>query len=306
MPSGSNRSVFVSALIRSVLKYIAFLAVIAAALLWWLSRPVPLSPSAFADLSGDASRGERVFWASGCASCHVDPEANDDPRPVLSGGYRIASPFGTFVAPNISPSPQGIGDWSVEDLANALVAGVSPEGQHYYPSLPYTTYQNMQLQDVADLKAFLDTLPPSDAASAPHELGFPFTIRRGLGLWKRLYMTPGWVIDPAETPEIEQGRYLVEALGHCGECHTPRGALGGLDRDRWMQGAPNPSGKGKIPAISPDQFTWSAGDVAYYLETGFTPDFDSAGGQMAHVVRNMARLPGADRAAIAAYLKVLP
>jgi mono/diheme cytochrome c family protein len=106
--------------------------------------------------------------------------------------------------------------------------------------------------------------------------------------------------------EEARGRYLVEALAHCAECHTPRDALGGLDRSAWMAGAPNPSGSGTIPALTPDRLTWSVGEIAAYLNDGFTPSFDSAGGHMVSVIRNMAMLPEADRLAIAAYLKTLP
>ena len=288
------------------IRWAIFLALIAGAAFWVVSRPVPLSDDAIAGLSGDAVRGETVFWAGGCAACHAAPGAEGDARLVLSGGYRINSPFGTFVAPNISPSDQGIGGWSSGDLANALIAGVGTGGQHLYPALPYTTYQRMRLQDVADLRAFMDTLPASDVASLPHELGFPFTIRRGLGLWKRLNMSPGWVLDAGGDAELARGSYLVEALGHCAECHTPRDLAGGLDRSRWMQGAPNPSGKGTIPALTPDKLKWSAADIAYYLETGFTPDYDSAGGEMVAVIANLAHLSKADREAIAAYVKALP
>jgi mono/diheme cytochrome c family protein len=118
-----------------------------------------------------------------------------------------------------------------------------------------------------------------------------------------LYFSDAYV-GPADPSE--RGRYLVEAAGHCAECHTPRTALGGLDTDRWMAGAPNPSGKGRIPGLTPAQLKWGLEDIAYYLETGFTPDFDSAGGEMAQVVRNMARLTPEDRLAIAAYIKALP
>lgn len=282
------------------------LAILAAVAAYVLSAPRPVRDDLMAGLTGDAAKGETVFWAGGCASCHAAPDAKEDDKLVLSGGYRMVSPFGTFIAPNISPGPVGIGGWSAHDLANALIAGVSPEGRHLYPSLPYTTYVRMQPQDVADLKAFLDTLPVSDVASLPHELGFPFNIRRALGLWKRINMSPDWVLTEAATPELERGRYLVEALGHCGECHTPRDATGGLDRSRWMAGAPNPSGKGKIPAIDPANLKWNAIDIAFYLETGFTPDYDSAGGQMGKVVSNMGKLTKEDRAAIAAYLLALP
>lgn len=284
--------------------WIPALGLLAGVMLWWASRPLPLPGDALAGLSGDARRGETVFWAGGCASCHADPDARGQERLILSGGYRIDSPFGSFTVPNISPSGQGIGGWSVADLANALIAGLSPAGEHYYPALPYTTYTRMTLQDVADLKAFLDTLPPSARENAAHDLGFPFTVRRGLGLWKRLNMRDDWVM-PAP-PGMERGRYLVEALGHCAECHTPRDATGGLDLGRWMAGAPNPSGKGTIPALTPDRLNWSAADIAYYLQTGFTPDFDAAGGQMVRVIAALAHLSPDDRAAIAGYVKALP
>lgn len=287
---------------RKLFSILAVLGVIAGIAGWLLSAPRPLGPEALAGLTGDAARGAPVFWAAGCAGCHAAPEAEGDAKLVLSGGYRMESPFGTFIAPNISPSPAGIGGWSTLDLANALIAGVSPKGAHYYPALPYTTYQRMTLQDAVDLKAFLDTLPPSDVASLPHEVGFPFNVRRGLGLWKLAFLDPAW----AQGDAPERGRYLVEALGHCAECHTPRNAVGVLDRSQWLQGAPNPSGKGKIPGINSATLTWSAADIAYYLETGFTPDFDSAGGSMTDVIAHMAKLTPDDRAAIAEYLKTVP
>lgn len=290
---------------RRLIRIVIVLALIGGLAGLWLTRPRTIDAAMFDGLTADAGRGETVFWAAGCASCHADPDATGDAVLILSGGYRIDSPFGAFLSPNISPSEAGIGGWSTLDLANALLAGVSPEGRHYFPSLPYTTYQNMTPQDLVDLKAYLDTLPPSTVASLPHEVGFPFNVRRGIGLWKLKNMRPGWYLAEVGSPQVERGRYLVEALSHCAECHTPRDISGGLDRGRWMGGAPNPSGKGTIPAISPDQFKWSAGDIAYYLETGFTPDFDSAGGQMTKVVENMGRLTAADREAIAAYLKAL-
>lgn len=291
---------------RKFLSVCLLLAGVSATALWVLSRPVPLADDAMAGLTGISEHGETVFWAGGCASCHADPDAKGEDKLILSGGYRIESPFGTFITPNISPGPAGLGGWSELDLANALKAGVSPERTHLYPSLPYTTYIRMTLQDVADLKSFLDTLPVSDQPSLSHELSFPFNIRRGLGLWKQVNLTSDWILTDLASPQIERGRYLVEALGHCGECHTPRDMTGGLDRSRWMQGAPNPSGKGKIPAIDPQSLKWSASDIAYYLETGFTPDYDSAGGQMTKVVESLSHLSPEDRNAIAAYLKALP
>ena len=272
----------------------------------WLSRPDRLPENALAGLTPDAANGASVFAAAGCAGCHSAPDAPDSDAPVLSGGKRFPSPFGTFLAPNISPDPDnGIGAWSDHDIAQAMLKGVSPEGAHYYPAFPYGTYLHATEQDVVDLIAHLRTLPPSDAESLPHEVGFPFNIRRGLGLWKLMFLDDGWTM-PAEGEVQERGRYLVEALAHCAECHTPRNALGGLDRDRWLAGAPNPSGDGTIPNITPGGLAWSEAEIAEYLKSGFTPEFDTAGGEMAEVVRNTARLTDADRAAIAAYVRAVP
>lgn len=273
---------------------------------WLLTRPAPSDPAVFAVLTGDVAAGEQVFYAGGCASCHAAPGAEGDAKLTLSGGQAFATDFGTFYAPNISTDmDNGIGAWTVADLGRALKTGTSPDGRHYYPAFPYTSYARMTDQDVVDLYAYMTTLPADPTPSRAHEVGFPFNIRRGLGLWKLLYLSDDPVLTNADTPELERGRYLVEALGHCAECHTPRGALGGLDTAAWMTGAPTADGKGKVPAITPGALGWSAGDIAYYLETGFTPDFDSAGGHMADVVTNMANLPPEDRDAIAAYLLAL-
>ncbi len=269
-------------------------------------RAKPVEAEVYSGLTGDAERGASVFTAAGCASCHHAPDAQAEEKLVLRGGQKFPSDFGTFVAPNISPDPQaGIGDWSLEAFAGAVTRGVSPEGDHYYPAFPYTAYQHMQPQDVADLWAHIQTLPASSQPSQPQEVGFPFNIRAGIGAWKLIFATGDWVMqDPAG--DALRGRYLVEALAHCGECHTPRNGLGALRRDDWLGGAPNPSGEGRVPALTPDRLDWSESDIAYYLETGFTPEFDSVGGHMVAVVENFAKLPPEDRAAVAAYLKALP
>jgi mono/diheme cytochrome c family protein len=290
-----------------ILRWLVALALIGAVGLWFLARPSGLGADAVAGLTGDATKGELVFWASGCASCHMAEGAKGEAQLVLAGGQRFPSDFGTFIAPNISQDPAaGIGGWSLLDLANALTRGVSPEGQHYYPALPYASYAKMQLQDVADLHAFLQTLPADPTPSQPHELAFPFSQRQTIGVWKLLYLNDDWAIPGSLTPTAERGRYLAEAMAHCGECHTPRTTLGGMDTARWMGGAPNPSGQGRIPNVTPAKLGWTAPDIVQYLTTGFTPEFDSVGGHMAHVVENMARLPESDRQAVAEYLLALP
>lgn len=278
---------------------------------WFLSEPRPLPAETLAALpDGDAGRGQAVFWAGGCTSCHAAPKAEGDERFRLAGGVRLVTPFGTFVAPNISPdTADGIGAWTEADFANAMLRGVSPEGQPFYPAFPYASYTRMSLQDVADLWAFLRSLPPVAGRAPDHELGFPFNIRRGVGLWQRAFLSDAPVVsvDDAD-PRLVRGRYLVEGLGHCGECHTPRTIAGASDFGRWLAGGPAPEGEGSIPNLTPGGplGDWSETDIAYYLETGFTPDFDSVGGSMAEVQRNMAELPASDREAIAAYLRVVP
>lgn len=291
---------------RTLIFILVCLAALAAAGLL-VTRAKPVDATALTGTEGDASRGESVFIAAGCASCHAAPDAEGDAKLVLAGGQRFESDFGTFIAPNISPhSQEGIGDWTLAEFASAVQRGVSPEGQHYYPAFPYTSYVNMTDQDVVDLWAYWQTLPADTTPSAAHEVGFPFNIRRAVGAWKQLYLTDDWVMTSADTPELDRGRYLVEALAHCGECHTPRSALGGLDRSQWLAGAPNPTGRGTIPSLTPDDLTWGAGEIAYYLESGFTPEYDSAGGHMVAVIENFAKLPASDREAVAAYLKALP
>ena len=274
---------------------------------WFLTAPRPLSEADVAGVTGDAARGALVFTAGGCASCHMADGAKGDAQLVLAGGQRFATAFGTFVAPNISPDPEhGIGGWTFAQFASAVQRGVGREGEHLYPAFPYTAYAKASLQDIADLKAYMDTLPPSAEPSKPHEVGFPFNIRASLGGWKLLFGSRDWVMDENLTPTEARGRYIVEALAHCGECHTPRNALGGLRRDAWLSGAPNPTGQGRTPNITPGALTWSEDEIVEYLTSGFTPEYDSAGGHMAFVVQNMAKLPESDRRAIAAYLKRVP
>ncbi|MBB3238067.1 cytochrome c [Phyllobacterium endophyticum] len=298
-------------MVRKLALLVIILALVGGAAFWFLSAPARVDPAKLAAAApGDPQRGSLVFWQGGCSSCHAAPGAKGDARLVLAGGLNLVTPFGTFVAPNISPSTQGIGDWSFADLANAMMEGVSPDGRHFYPAFPYTSYARMQVQDIADLYAFMKTLPPSGNVAGPHKLNFPFTIRRGIGLWKRLYLSPQPVLAIANaTDAVKRGQYLVEGPGHCGECHTPRDALGGLDKTRWLAGARSPEGKGVVPNITGGEGgidSWSEKDISYALESGFTPDFDSLGGSMADVALNTAHLDPADRDAIAAYLKAVP
>ncbi|MCR6498966.1 cytochrome c [Shinella sp. CPCC 101442] len=259
----------------------------------------------------DLANGERIFHVGGCVSCHAAPGAPDDQKLVLAGGLGLKSPFGTFHAPNISPDETaGIGAWTLAEFGDAMRRGTGRDGEHLYPSFPYASYARMTVKDVNDLYGYLKTLPKSANVAPGHDLPFPFNIRLALGGWKFLYLNEEPRVTLADADEtVKRGQYLVEGPGHCGECHTPRDLLGGLKVGQWLAGGPNPEGEGRIPNITPAEGgfgSWSAGDIASYLETGFTPDFDSVGGSMVSVQKNMAQLPKEDREAIAAYLKAVP
>ena len=271
----------------------------------FFTRPQRLAPDALAGTAPDEARGALVFAAMGCASCHMAPET--DAQKVLAGGKSFQTDFGTFYAPNISTDPTfGIGSWSDLDIANAVLKGTSPDGQHYYPVFPYGSYARADIADIADLIAFLRTLEPSQTPSFPHDVSFPFNIRASLGGWKTLFARSDWVVTGALSPELIRGRELVEALGHCGQCHTPRNALGGMKRNAWLAGAAIPNSKGRTPDIRPETLQWSSNDIVAYLKTGLTPDYDSAGGEMVDVIANTSQLTDSDLTAIAAYLLWVP
>ncbi len=282
------------------------LAIAGFTLFWVLTEPeaaVPAQDSGAPDLAN----GRVVFLAGGCASCHATPGQRD--KLLLGGGLGIESPAGTFTAPNISPDPDhGIGRWTGEQFAAALLKGVSPDGRHYYPAFPYTSYQGMKPEDVRDLHAFIRTLAPS--ANVPPGHDFPLDlalVRRGMGLWKLLHF-PGPSHDAADMPEpLARGRYLVETLGHCAECHSPRDMTGGIVASRRMGGGELPDGD-EAPNLTPGKGgldDWTEEDLTFFLADGTTPDGDVAGGEMARVIANTGQLPEADRAAMAAYLKSL-
>ncbi|MEM7613084.1 MAG: cytochrome c, partial [Pseudomonadota bacterium] len=286
-------------MIRKLFVFIALLFAMLAISGWWLSAPQVLSAADLPAHTPDPGAGERIFWAGGCASCHageVDGKrARGDDKLLLGGGLALETPFGIFRVPNISShGSDGIGAWSAAQFVTAMQRGVAPDGRHYYPSFPYTSYARMPVTDVIDLKAYLDTLPAVAGVVADHDIGFPLNVRRGIGLWKRAYLHDEPVKLFRKTgPALELGRQLVEGAGHCGECHTPRDRFGGLDAARWLAGAPDLERGGRVPNITPAGESiaqWTEDDIAYYLESGFTPDFDTVGGSMVAVQENMAKL----------------
>jgi mono/diheme cytochrome c family protein len=291
---------------RTLLVALCVLAV-AFGLYWWLTSPPTLVTVAAAATAPNLANGQTIFNAGGCSSCHAVPNQPDRLR--LGGGLAIPSPFGTFYAPNISPDPaDGIGRWSEPDFVNAVTRGISPDGTHYFPAFPYTSYAHVKVQDVRDLFAYLKTLAPVPGKVRDHDVPFPFDIRRNVGIWKLLFMDDKpFVPDPAHSASWNRGAYLVNGFGHCAECHSPRNFLGGIIASERFAGGPDPEGEGWVPNITRKGLgDWSDKDIAYFLESGQTPDGDSAGGSMVRVIRNTSQLSEQDRAAIAEYIVSLP
>ena len=225
----------------------------------------------------------------------------------------LSSPWGAIAVPNITPDPEtGIGGWSDEDFIRALRDGKSPTGSTYYPAFPYTAYTGMRREDMLDLKAYLDTVEPVAAPNKPHELRFPFSVRLFLHPWRWLFFDrePD-AADPAQDERLARGRYLVETLGHCAECHTPRNMMGSLKRGPHLAGSRYGPGGLTVPNITPDTETgigsWSEVDLAFFLRTGFTPYGDDVQGEMREAIDDGLRhLTQDDLEAMAAYLKALP
>lgn len=275
-------------------------------LLCALAAGLALAAPAAAQM-GSPERGKYIFDAAGCHGCHTEKDG-----PPLAGGPALKTPFGTFYAPNITPDPQhGIGQWTEADFVRALRAGVSPRGEHYFPVFPYAAYTKMTAPDIADLWAYLRSVPAASRPSRAHEVSFPFSVRMALGPWKWLYFTAGaYRPEAGKDAAWNRGAYIVEALTHCGECHTPRNAFGALQRAHWMSGARMPVGDLVASNLTPDKSGlagWSKADIVDALEIGTLPQGGTVGGEMGEVVRNSTgKLRPEDRAAIAAYLAALP
>lgn len=274
--------------------------------------PRPITAAEVAPHTRDAANGERLYHAAGCISCHLPgPELKDVAASVPAGGAALETPVGTFYPMNLTPDPEtGIGNWSDLEFLNAVMRGISPEGHHLVPALPYTSYAHMRPEDVLDIRAYLASLPPVKSPGKAAEIPLAPLLRRGIGLWKWVGLdTTPWSPDPAQSDSWNRGAYLVNAPGHCQECHTPRTVVMALDTSRAFDGGAHPEGKGRVPGlrglIERGRYT-DAGDLAMALQNGGAMGYDNlASGGMGQVQRNMAMLPDADVKAIAEYLASL-
>ena len=259
--------------------------------------------------SPDLANGRSLFYAGSCGTCHASPNQKDETH--LGGGLALTSGFGTFYMPNISPDKaDGIGDWTTPQFVRAMREGVSAHGENEYPAFPYTSFQRMTANDLRDLFAFIKTLPVVAGKARDHDLKFPFTMRRGVGLWKLAFLDgEPLAADPKRSPAWNRGRYLVEGPGHCAECHSPRNLAGAIISNKRFSGAPDPEGHGYVPNITQDDTGigyWSQREIDDYLSTGLTPINTQAGASMAAVIANLAHLSPDDRADMAEYIKSLP
>ena len=272
---------------------------------WVLSAPA-VPRIALTAYNPDLANGRTMFLIGGCASCHAVPKQEDATR--LGGGLALPTAFGTFHVPNISSDTKdGIGGWNEAQFIAAMRYGVSPSGQHLYPAFPYTSYQAMRTEDLRDLFAYLRTLPAVSGAAPDHALKFPFNISRTVGLWKLLFLDDApFRPDAAQSPQWNRGAYLVNAPGHCAECHSPRNLLGAMVASRRFTGGQSPTGQGGVPDITQGKLRdWKVEDFVEVLDSGMTPDSDRVGGAMVEVVASTRELGAADREAMAVYLKSL-
>jgi mono/diheme cytochrome c family protein len=255
---------------------------------------------------GDAKRGEYLMKAGGCLGCHTEEKKGAVP---FAGGRALKTPFGTFYGPNITPHPQaGIGRWSEADFIRAMRDGRRPDGANYFPAFPYPSFTKISDSDLRDLWAYLRTLPPSAQPSRDHDLWFFFGWRFLVTVWKWFFFTSGPFAGlPGASEIVNRGAYLVQALGHCGECHTPRNFLGGPKGGRILAGGKTPEGK-DVSNLTPTGLKkWSDKDLADFLTIGQTPDGDVPAEAMGEVITNTtSQLTPRDLAAMIAYLRSLP
>ena len=292
-----------------IVRTLVALSVAGLAIGYVLTEPAWVAQDPLPFRTPDLANGQTMFDIGGCTHCHATPGQDDRLR--LGGGLALDTPFGTFKMPNISSDPgAGLGAWTEVQFVNAMLAGIGRKGEHLFPAFPYASYQRMPVDDVRDLYAVLKTVPPDPTASQSHQLPLPFSIRRGVGAWKLLFMDGRpFVADPAKDAAHNRGAYLVEGPGHCAECHSRRNILGGIVPTGRFAGGPGATGTGWVPNITPHQdglAEWSLRDMESFLQTGLAPAGYPVEGEMAAIIANTSKLSPADRSAIAAYLNSLP
>ncbi len=256
---------------------------------------------------GLLAKGEYVFRISGCSHCHTTEDGK-----LLAGGRALVTPFGTFYTPNITPHrTAGIGAWTAREFRQSLHLGIAPDGSHYYPAFPYTSYTRITEQDMLALYTYIQSLPASDQASHPHDLAWFLRWRITARFWKWLFFRAGeFQQHPAQSAQWNRGAYIAEAMAHCGECHTPRNLLGALRSGIAYAGNAEGPEDELVPNITPDEESgignWSHGELESFLKFGELPDGEYAAGSMEPVTLGLQNLNPADLEALIVYLRALP
>jgi mono/diheme cytochrome c family protein len=250
-------------------------------------------------LAGDAERGEVLAGLAGCLACHTAEGGAPG-----AGGHAVKTSFGTFYGSNLTADAEhGLGAWSYEDFERALRRGRDPQGRAYYPAFPYTSFTRLVEEDVADLWAWVQQLPPSPEPSLPHEVKPAYRGPAALGLWRGLGFRPGeFRPDVRRSEAWNLGAYLVQGPGHCGECHTPRTSIGVPKRAHALEGSTSPRAP-DISASAEGVGGWALADLVAFLELGMLPDGDFTGGEMSRVIdEGTSALSADERLAMALYL----
>lgn len=261
------------------------------------------------------ARGKYIFGVAAGCGCHTEP--NKAATALNAGGRKYEGPFGTVYATNITPDPEtGIGKWTDEQIITAIRSGRRPNGERLIPVHPYPTFNGMAEEDLRALVAYLRSVPPARRANTPKKITVPMFESVFLPAWLAAFAPRETPPATAPTSGLPRGEYLVRAVGHCGECHTPRGMTQALDNSRFLAG--NPKGKGpegsEVPNITPDMDTgigkWTEEQIATYIASGNMPNGDVAGGLMGEVIQGSSAgykdMTKADLLAIARYLKAIP
>jgi mono/diheme cytochrome c family protein len=246
------------------------------------------------------ARGKYLAEAADCAACHSAPGGAP-----FAGGLPMQTGFGTIYATNITPDPDhGLGRWSAEDFWRALHDGVRRDGQQLYPAMPYTSYRGITRADADAIYAYIMQLRPMKVANRSTKLNFPFNIRLGMLGWNLLFLHSSLpAVSAGSSAAWQRGRYLVNVLGHCGECHTPRGVVGEMEISRSLTGFA--LGRVAAPDITPAGLAsrgWTAAGLRAYLGRGLARQGSAFGDMHPVIMLSTRNLTAEDLAAVATYL----
>jgi mono/diheme cytochrome c family protein len=252
------------------------------------------------------AHGRYLAQAADCEACHTA----EGGKP-FAGGRPFQTDFGTIYSPNITPDIKtGIGSWTDADFLTAVHEGRDKNGQHLYPAFPYAAYTYLTDQDVLAIKAYIFSVPPVNNVAAPNTLRFPYNQRGLMAIWALLY-DPDKRFEPVtdRSPSWNRGAYLVESLGHCGDCHTPRTLLQALNNREKFKGGLAEGWRAYNLSSDPGSGigSWSQAELLQYLSTGHSMNRGSAFGPMAQAVHlSFQNLTPSDLTAIADYVRSVP